>query len=158
MQEWKPFLLSHALLTGQCYHAENLERAEEQGKIRIVLPIYNFMSLFSGFYWNYTNVFLKKKENRREKPRVYLRWDMNHSVFVCFTWNIYLYILTMSIYSRLLRNITPSYLKHCINRHSGRLAEISSRNLGILLQQCFADLFSTENKNNAFIPCFRRKE
>lgn len=41
-------------------------------------------------------------------------------------WNIYLYILTMNIYSSLLRNITLNCLNHCANRQWGRLAEISS--------------------------------
>lgn len=103
---------------------QNLHRAEEQAKIRIALPIYIFMSLFPGLYWNYTNVFLKKEG--KQKGKTHSVFERRHEpFFVCSTWNIYLYILTMSIYSPFLRNITLSCLNHC-NWQWGRLAEISS--------------------------------
>lgn len=35
----------------------SLDRTEEQGKIRIAVPICILMSFFSGLYWNYTNAF-----------------------------------------------------------------------------------------------------
>lgn len=66
-------------------------------------------------------------KERKQKGKAHGVFERRHEpFFVCSTWNIYLYILTMSIYSCLLRNITLSCLNHCANRQWGRLAEISS--------------------------------
>lgn len=59
-------------------------------KSRISLTIYILISLLSGLYWTYTDVFKKKKkrttqDKRRGKHSLCLRGGMNHYVFDCFT-------------------------------------------------------------------------